>query len=92
MEQFDEIDIIFLLPEMLLEQVVDGRFNHESIVDGDVSDFWLFISSHSSQTRELAHHSVPTWLTSPGHGVVTDIVPDQETSLELYISFGANRG
>lgn len=41
MEQFNQVDIVFLLSEMFLEEVVNGRFNHECVVDCNVSHFWL---------------------------------------------------
>ena len=38
MEQFKEVDIIFFRSEMLLEQIVNGSFKHERIVDGDIAN------------------------------------------------------
>jgi hypothetical protein len=84
-EELNKVDIVFLLSEMLLEEVVDGRFNHESIVDGDVSDFWLDHQNGFEQRgRMKTYYTVPTWLASPGNRVVADIVPDQETGLKLF--------
>jgi hypothetical protein len=39
--QFEEINVISFLSEMFLEEEVDCCFKHESIVDGDSSDFGL---------------------------------------------------
>ena len=41
MEELDEVDVVLLLAEVLLEEVVDGSFEHERVVDGDVSDVFL---------------------------------------------------
>lgn len=40
-EQFDQVNVILLLTEVFLEKVVDGSFEHERVVDGDVSDAFL---------------------------------------------------
>jgi hypothetical protein len=55
-EQFNEINIVFLLSEVLLEKEVDRRFNHESVVDSDVSNFWLYLSVYllSIQAGQLS--------------------------------------
>jgi len=41
MEKFNQVNIVLLLTEVLLEEVVDGSFEHERVVDGDVSDAFL---------------------------------------------------
>lgn len=41
MEQFDQVNVVLLLTEVFLEKVVDGSFEHEGVVDGDVSDAFL---------------------------------------------------
>lgn len=41
MEEFEQVDVVFLLPEVLLEEVVDGSLEHERIVDGNVADVFL---------------------------------------------------
>lgn len=48
---------------------------------------YLFLDSRRIRNREKGtYYSVPTWLTSPCYGVITDIVPDEETCLELLVS------
>lgn len=41
MEEFEQVDVVFLLPEVLLEEVVDRRLEHERIVDSNVADVFL---------------------------------------------------
>lgn len=55
-----------MLAEVFLEEVVDGSFEHECIVDGDHSDVGL---------------SVPAWLTATSDAAVHDIVRDEEEGL-----------
>jgi hypothetical protein len=41
MVKFQEVNVIRFLPEMLLEKKVDCRFEHEGIVDGNISNVRL---------------------------------------------------
>lgn len=41
MEEFEQVDVVFLLPEVLLEEVVDRSLEHECVVDGNVADVFL---------------------------------------------------
>ena len=41
MEQLQHVDVISLPPEMLLEEKVDGTFEHERVVDRNVTDTGL---------------------------------------------------
>lgn len=73
--------------------MVNGSFEHESIVDGDVTysrlnDISSSRVAHSLQEIGRDDHSktyltVPTWLTSAGDALVHDVVGDEEISLEL---------
>ena len=67
MEQFDEIDVAFVLAEVLLEEDEDGGLEHEGVVDGDHADLGL---------------EVPAGLAAAGLGRVHDVVRDQEEGLE----------
>lgn len=40
-EEFHQVDIVFLAPEVLLEEIIDGGFKHESVVDSNVTDVGL---------------------------------------------------
>jgi len=40
-EKLEKINVVGLLSEVLLEEVVDGSLEHESVVDGDVRDSLL---------------------------------------------------
>jgi hypothetical protein len=76
-EEFKEVDIIFLAPEVLLEKEINSRFEEEGVVDGDVADLG---------------HAIPAWLSTTRDGTVHDIVCDEEHSLELtvmMVSFSA---
>ena len=41
MEQLQQVDVISLPPEMLLEEEIDGTFEHERVVDRNVTDTGL---------------------------------------------------
>jgi hypothetical protein len=41
MEELEQVDVVLFSPEMLLEKEVDGAFEHECVVDGDVTDTGL---------------------------------------------------
>ena len=66
-EELEEVDVVLLLPEVLLEEVVDGGLEHEGVVDGDVADAVLFrararqlVSSPRSEVREGARRGRTT--------------------------------
>lgn len=40
-EEFHQVDIVFLAPEVLFEEVIDGSFKHESVVDSNVTNVGL---------------------------------------------------
>jgi hypothetical protein len=99
-EEFEQVDVVFLLPEVLLEEVVDGRLEHERIVDGNVADVFLppsrpqrkgLVSPNSirfdfarRRRRRRTHHSVPARLTAAGDTLVHHVVRDEEVCLELF--------
>lgn len=68
MEEFKQVDIVTLGSEVFLQQEVDGAFEHESIVDGDVAD---------------TGDTVPTRLTTSSDRLVHHVVGDEEVGLEL---------
>jgi hypothetical protein len=72
MEELQQMDIKRLLPKMQLEEMVNGSFQHERIVDGDVIH---------------ALDSEPTRLTATSNRLVHHVVCDEEVGLELSISF-----
>jgi len=41
MEQLQQVDVISLPPEMLLEEEIDGTFEHERVVDRNVTNTGL---------------------------------------------------
>ena len=92
MEKFNQVNIVLLLTEVLLEEVVDGSFKHERIVDSDVSDaflrseaeIWLEGQEKSRNEGEAAHDSVPTRLSSTSHTLIHHIISDEEVGLKLY--------
>lgn len=58
-EQFEQVDIVRLAAEMLLQQVVDCSFEHECIVNGDISNVGLTIPARLTTTSDtLVHHVV----------------------------------
>jgi len=46
-EELEQVDVVFLPTEMFLEQKVDGAFQHERVVDGNVPDAGLSIRGGS---------------------------------------------
>ena len=66
-EELHEIYVVLFLPEVLLQQCVDGALEHEGVVDGDHADFG---------------HEVPARLPSPGLRGVHDVVADEEEGLQ----------
>jgi hypothetical protein len=40
-EELNQVHVVFLLPEVFLEEMVDGCFEHEGVVDRDVADSGL---------------------------------------------------
>lgn len=69
MEKFNKVDVVLLLAEVFLEEVVDGTFDQERVVDRDEAHF-LFAE--------------PARLAATGHTPVHDIVGDEEVGLKLY--------
>jgi hypothetical protein len=67
-EQLQQVDVARVLTEVLLEEVVDGTLQHESIVDGN-------------EPNTL--YTVPAWLTATGNGRVHEIIRNEEEGLEL---------
>lgn len=66
-EELDEIDVGGVGAEALLQDEVDGRLQHESVVDGDKADTLL---------------AVPAGLATASDRAVHNIIADQEESLE----------
>lgn len=66
-EELEEVDVAGVVAEVLLEEGVDGRLEHESVVDGDHADALV---------------AVPAGLAAAGDGRVHDVVRDEEEGLE----------
>lgn len=66
-EELNEVDVGGVRAEVLLEEGVDGRLQHEGIVDGNHANTVL---------------AVPARLTTAGDAAVHDIVGDEEEGLE----------
>ena len=66
-EELEKVGVAVLAPEVLFEEVVDGAFEHEGVVDGDHADFG---------------HEVPAGLAAPRFAGVHDVVADEEEGLE----------
>lgn len=67
-EELNKINVLFLvLAEVLLQQDVDGRLEHEGVVDGDHANI---------------RHEVPARAAAAGLGAVHDIIRNEEESLE----------
>lgn len=67
MEQLNQVYVCRVRAEVFLEESVDGRFEHEGIVDSNHSDLRL---------------TIPTWLSSTSDAGVHNIVGNEEESLE----------
>ncbi|KAH3662392.1 hypothetical protein OGAPHI_005644 [Ogataea philodendri] len=67
MEQFQQVDVIGVLSEVFLEQHVQGTFEHERVVDGDLIDTF---------------DSVPAGLTSSGDRLVHHVIGNKEVGLQ----------
>ena len=66
-EELEQVDVRRVGAEVLLQQDVDGRFEHEGVVDGDHAD---------------ARLPVPARLPAPRERGVHDVVRDEEEGLE----------
>jgi hypothetical protein len=66
-EELDQVDIGGVGAEALLQDEVDRRLQHESVVDGDKADTLV---------------AVPAGLATASNGAVHNIIADQEESLE----------
>lgn len=66
-EELDNVDIGRVGAEALLQDEVDGRLEHEGIIDGDQVDTLM---------------AIPTGLAATGNGAVHKIIADEEESLE----------
>ena len=51
MEELEKVNVIFLLSEMILDEVVDGTLEHEGVIYSDEPNFRFL---------------VPAWLPSTG--------------------------
>jgi hypothetical protein len=40
-EELEQVDVVLFSPEMFFEEEVDGTFEHERVVDGNVTDTGL---------------------------------------------------
>jgi hypothetical protein len=67
-EEFEEVNVIALLPKMTLDEVVNRGLEHERVVDSDEPDFGVL---------------VPARLPSTGDGRVHDIIGNEEERLQL---------
>lgn len=96
MEDLEKVNVVLLLTEVLLEEEVDSRLEHERVVDGDVADVLLQTMDHQdvSALRSIelysenvtTHHFVPARLTATGDGLIHHVVGDEEVGLKLYSS------
>lgn len=70
-EEFDDVDVIVLLSEMILDEMVNRSLEQERIIYRDKTDFGLL---------------VPAWLSSASDRRVHDIVGNEEERLQLFDS------
>ncbi|KAB8360673.1 hypothetical protein FH972_024410 [Carpinus fangiana] len=66
-EELDNVDVVWVLAKVFLEDKVDGRFEHERIIDGNHAD---------------SIGAVPTRLATSGDGSVHHVVGHKEEGLE----------
>jgi hypothetical protein len=67
-EEFQQVDVVLLSPEVGLNEMVDGALEHEGVVDGDVPD---------------PVYAIPAGLASSCDRLVHHVVRDEEEGLEL---------
>lgn len=67
-KELQEMDIVWLVSEMSLEEVIDGAFEHERVVDRDDAN---------------AFDAVPTGLSATSDRFVHDVVRDEQGGLQL---------
>lgn len=70
-EELEQINIICLLSKVLLEQKVDGSFEHKRVVDGDVGHTLLLehnIASDASSVTRDSTTSLPFYTSRAGLG------------------------
>jgi hypothetical protein len=85
-EELDDVNVIGLFPEVRLEQLVDSRLEHESVVDGNVAHSGL---SQGDQHETFTPFFTPTYrfvparLATSGDAGVHHVVRDEEVRLEL---------
>lgn len=95
-EELEEVDVVRLLPEVLLQEVVDRRFEHEGVVDRNVADVVLRgggAGAHQSSgfggVRAVepgeTHDAVPARLASPRDTLVHHVICNEEVRLELRV-------
>ena len=68
MEELEEMNVIALLPEIVLDEMVNGRLEHERVVYSDEPDFRFL---------------VPAWLSSAGERSIHNIIRNEEEGLQL---------
>lgn len=83
MEEVQQFYIIGLLAKVLLEEEIDGSFQHERVVDGNVAHSFLKESVYetASSKERNADHSIPARVSPSSHALVHDIVCYQEEGL-----------
>lgn len=86
-EELDNVDVIGFFPEVRLEQLVNSRLEHESVVDGNVAhsglsqgDQYVTFTPFFTPT----HRFVPARLATSGDAGVHHVVRDEEVRLELH--------
>lgn len=70
-EEFEKIAVVRILPEVLLEQIVNGSLEHERVVDGNVSD---------------GLDLVPARLTAASNGLIHHVVGHEKVCLKLQMN------
>lgn len=86
-EELDNVNVIGFFPEVRLEQLVNSRLEHESVVDGNVAHSGL---SQDDQYVPFTPFFTPTYrfvparLATSGDAGVHHVVRDEEVRLELH--------
>jgi hypothetical protein len=50
-EELEKVDVVWLLSEVLLQEVVDSSLEHESVIDSDVADIGLSSANNPVRGR-----------------------------------------
>jgi len=81
-EELENVNVVRLLSEVLLEQVIDRCLEHERVVDGDVADVGLRVST-GQDCDGVTYDAVPARVASAGDARIHHIVRNEEVGLQL---------